>query len=104
MIKTCMYCGKEFETNISNKKYCSVECRNKYCNRRQHKKIMARNIDNPTSNKNLEDWCLCAGEFGLNLLKEYSNKNSLQLVKYLLVLEIKHTGNAVNAGMNGAHL
>lgn len=81
MIKICMYCCKEFETNISNKKYCSVECRNKYCNRRQHKKIMTRNIDNPTSNKNLEDWCLCAGEFGLNLLKEYSNKNSLPASK-----------------------
>lgn len=28
--KVCEYCGKEFETNRENKKYCSVACRNSY--------------------------------------------------------------------------
>ena len=27
--KFCEVCGKEFETNIPNKKYCSVACRKK---------------------------------------------------------------------------
>src|SRR5690625_1073850 len=27
MIKNCKICGSEFETNNTNKKYCSVECR-----------------------------------------------------------------------------
>lgn len=26
MIKTCVICGNEFETNIKSKKYCSPEC------------------------------------------------------------------------------
>ena len=28
--KVCEYCGKEFETNRENKKYCSAACRNSY--------------------------------------------------------------------------
>ena len=28
--KVCEYCGKEFETNRENKKYCSTTCRNSY--------------------------------------------------------------------------
>lgn len=28
--KVCEYCGKEFETNRENKKYCSVACRKSY--------------------------------------------------------------------------
>lgn len=30
MVKKCKKCGKEFETNLKEKKYCSVECRAKY--------------------------------------------------------------------------
>lgn len=29
MIKTCLICNKEFETNYPNKKYCSKECSRK---------------------------------------------------------------------------
>jgi hypothetical protein len=30
MTKTCKYCGKEFETQRSGKKYCSYRCYAKY--------------------------------------------------------------------------
>lgn len=42
MVKVCAECGKEFETNKSQKKYCCCECRAKAI-KRQSKKYYEEN-------------------------------------------------------------
>ena len=38
MIKTCVICGKAFETNFSRYKCCSPDCSKKLCTQRNHER------------------------------------------------------------------
>lgn len=45
MIKKCLYCSVEFETENLKKIYCSYECQNKYTSRRSRRKSLQSKKD-----------------------------------------------------------
>lgn len=77
MKKTCVYCGKEFETNIKRVKYCSIGCRqerNKSKNKLKEKMIKKCDI--------------CGKEFITNLKKQkYCSKECRKKAMHIKVLE-----------------
>lgn len=75
MIKICKYCGKEFEPKKSNQIYCTDMCRWGAYSKKSYEKIRHSQKENAVAGKTLKEWSLSEGEYGQQLLNEYSSLN-----------------------------
>lgn len=95
--KNCLYCGKEFITNKSNKKYCSDLCGAKYRYRKYrqtpHGRIVANRIALRSYHKNREK--------RLESMREYHKTQAYRDAKKKFVDKtINFKGKSVNVGFN----
>lgn len=76
MIKTCEYCGKEFETNRGNAKYCSEECRQTLFRELYRVERKCRYCGKTFSPKEVGKYCYCSDECQKKAYKEQQKKQN----------------------------
>lgn len=80
IIKTCAYCGQEFTTTDSRKKYCKAKCRDKMEISKKASRRRAANIKAAAENRRKETLA-AANQTARELHLTYGQYKAMQYVK-----------------------
>lgn len=78
--KTCAYCGMEFTTTDSRKKYCTTKCRDKMGNSKKSSRRRVANIKTAAENRRKETLA-AVNEAARELHLTYGQYKAMQYVK-----------------------